>query len=303
MRTLAIKLNRKVEYYQWIENSKSETRDKIGGGQETVTTYTYESKWVDKPVKSSEFKDPEYKNLNFVLTTIEEKDQLADNVTFGAYTLPEFIKRSISGNVPADVQMTDEQVREWNKALHTSVSVRDSVSLVHSDKNTVYFGQSPNSPRVGDVRITFYKVMPADISLIAKVNGETFEDYKTQNGESFSRVEMGTVSADNMFQNAQDENNMLTWILRIVGLLLVVFGVKSMFSLLPTLFKVLPFLGNIVDAGVGLVCWIFGLAWSLIVIAIAWLVYRPVIGILLLVAAVAGIIFLKSRSKKTVPQS
>ena len=290
VRTLAIKLNRKVEYYQWIENSKSETRDKIGGGQETVTTYTYESKWVDKPVKSSEFKDPEYKNLNFVLTTIEEKDQLADNVTFGAYTLPEFIKRSISGNVPADVQMTNEQVREWNKALHTSVSVRDSVSLVHSDKNTVYFGQSPNSPRVGDVRITFYKVMPADISLIAKVNGETFEDYKTQNGESFSRVEMGTVSADNMFQNAQDENNMLTWILRIVGLLLVVFGV-------------LPFLGNIVDAGVGLVCWIFGLAWSLIVIAIAWLVYRPVIGILLLVAAVAGIIFLKSRSKKTVPQS
>lgn len=303
VRTLAIKLNRKVEYYQWIENSKSETRDKIGGGQETVTTYTYESKWVDKPVKSSEFKDPEYKNLNFVLTTIEEKDQLADNVTFGAYTLPEFIKRSISGNVPADVQMTDEQVREWNKALHTSVSVRDSVSLVHPDKNTVYFGQSPNSPHVGDVRITFYKVMPADISLIAKVNGETFEDYKTQNGESFSRVEMGTVSADNMFQNAQDENNMLTWILRIVGLLLVVFGVKSMFSLLPTLFKVLPFLGNIVDAGVGLVCWIFGLAWSLIVIAIAWLVYRPVIGILLLVAAVAGIIFLKSRSKKTVPQS
>lgn len=303
VRTLAIKLNRKVEYYQWIENSKSETRDKIGGGQETVTTYTYESKWVDKPVKSSEFKDPEYKNLNFVLTTIEEKDLLADNVTFGAYTLPEFIKRSISGNVPADVQMTNEQVREWNKALHTSVSVRDSVSLVHSDKNTVYFGQSPNSPRVGDVRITFYKVMPADISLIAKVNGETFEDYKTQNGESFSRVEMGTVSADNMFQNAQDENNMLTWILRIVGLLLVVFGVKSMFSLLPTLFKVLPFLGNIVDAGVGLVCWIFGLAWSLIVIAIAWLVYRPVIGILLLVAAVAGIIFLKSRSKKTVPQS
>ena len=66
-----------------------------------------------------------------------------------------------------------------------------------------------------------------------------------------------------------DQNNMLMWILRIVGLLLVVFGVKSMFSLLPTLFKVLPFLGNIVDAGVGLVCWIFGLAWSLIVITIA----------------------------------
>ena len=44
--------------------------------------------------------------------------------------------------------------------------------------------------------------------------------------------------------------------------------------------------------------WILGLAWSLIIIAIAWLVFRPIIGISLLVLAIAGIVFLKRRGKK-----
>ena len=55
---------------------------------------------------------------------------------------------------------------------------------------------------------------------------------------------------------------------------------------------------SIVGAGVGLVSWILGLAWSLIIIAIAWLVFRPIIGISLLVLAIAGIVFLKRRGKK-----
>lgn len=38
----AIALRRKVEMYQWQESSRSETRKKLGGGEETVTTYTYE---------------------------------------------------------------------------------------------------------------------------------------------------------------------------------------------------------------------------------------------------------------------
>ena len=36
----AIQLRRRVEYYQWIEESRTETRDRMGGGGERVTTYT-----------------------------------------------------------------------------------------------------------------------------------------------------------------------------------------------------------------------------------------------------------------------
>ena len=289
VRELAIRLDRKVEYYQWVENAQTKEREKIGGGKETTTTYTYEKKWVDKPVNSAEFKDPQYQSANKVLSEVEERNEMAQHVTFGAYTLPE----------PVEVRMTEEQRFTWNERLHMlRPKVNTETSLVHTNANTVYLGLSPNSPQVGDVRVTFTKVPPADISLIAQVDGSTFKVYRAKNGQSFSRVQMGTVGVDEMIEQARSENNMLTWVLRLVGVLLIVIGLKGMFGLLPMLFKVLPFLGSIVDAGVGLVSWILGLAWSFIIIAIAWLVFRPIIGISLLVLAIAGIVFLKRRGKK-----
>ena len=299
VREVAIRLDRKVEYYQWVENAQTKEREKIGGGKETTTTYTYEKKWVDKPVNSAEFKDPQYQSANKVLSEVEERNEMAQHVTFGAYTLPELFVASISGSEPVEVRMTEEQRFTWNERLHMLMpKVNTETSLVHTSANTVYLGLSPNSPQVGDVRVTFTKVPPADISLIAQVDGSTFKAYKAKNGQSFSRVQMGTVGVDEMIEQARSENNMLTWVLRLVGVLLIVIGLKGMFGLLPMLFKVLPFLGSIVDAGVGLVSWIFGLAWSLIIIAIAWLVFRPIIGISLLVLAIAGIVFLKRRGKK-----
>ena len=299
VRELAIRLDRKVEYYQWVENAQTREREKIGGGKETTTTYTYEQKWVDKPVNSAEFKDPQYQSANKVLAEVEERNEMAQHVTFGAYTLPELFVASISGSEPVEVRMTEEQRFTWNERLHMlRPKVNTETSLVHTSANTVYLGLSPNSPQIGDVRVTFTKVPPADISLIAQVDGSTFKVYRAKNGQSFSRVQMGTVGVDEMIEQARSENNMLTWVLRLVGVLLIVIGLKGMFGLLPMLFKVLPFLGSIVDAGVGLVSWIFGLAWSLIIIAIAWLVFRPIIGISLLVLAIAGIVFLKRRGKK-----
>ena len=299
VREQAIKLDRKVEYYQWVEHSQTKKRDKVGGGEETITTYTYEQKWVDKPVNSAEFKDPQYQSANKVLSEVEEREELAQHVTFGAYTLPESLVGSISGSEPVEVRMTEEQRFTWDERLHMlRPKVNTETSLVHTSANTVYLGLSPNSPQVGDVRVTFTKVPPADISLIAQVDGSTFKAYRAKNGQSFSRVQMGTVSADEMILQARSENNLWAWVLRLVGVLLIVIGLKGMFGLLPMLFKVLPFLGSIVDAGVGLVSWILGLAWSFIIIAIAWLVFRPIIGISLLVLAIAGIVFLKRRGKK-----
>ena len=299
VREQAIKLDRKVEYYQWVEHSQKKKRDKVGGGEETITTYTYEQEWVKKPVNSSNFKESRYRNANRVLSQVEERNETAQHVTFGAYTLPESLVGSISGSEPVEVRMTEEQRFTWNERLHMlRPKVNTETSLVHTSVNTAYLGLSPNSPQVGDVRVTFTKVPPADISLIAQVDGSTFKAYRAKNGQSFSRVQMGTVSADEMIEQARSENNMLTWVLRLVGVLLIVIGLKGMFGLLPMLFKVLPFLGSIVDAGVGLVSWILGLAWSFIIIAIAWLVFRPIIGISLLVLAIAGIVFLKRRGKK-----
>ena len=297
----AIAISRRVEYYQNEEHSSTQTKDKIGGGQETITTYTYKEAWVSRPVDSGAFKDPEYKATNFVVTKIEGKSEYAQNVTFGAYKLPSFIIKSISGSLPADVKLTPQELQQWENEVAKSMAglgKKPDAKMVSAQGNEVYFGKSASAPAIGDVRVTLTKILPADISIIAKVIGNTFEPYIASNGKTFSSVSMGTVSAETMFASAHSSNSTFTWVLRFVGVFIVIFGLKSMFGILPALFKVLPFLGNIVGAGVGLVCTIIGIAWSLIIISIAWLFYRPLIAVPMLAVAVAGIWYLKQKGKQ-----
>jgi hypothetical protein len=300
----AVALIRSVEYYQFIENSYTEKRDKVGGGQETITTYRYNEKWVSSPVNSAKFNDPDYKKSNIVLENeIKFQIQRAGNVSFGAYKLPEFIIESIEGNVPADAKINSGALAKWNSreasnARDIGYKTDGASALTHVNGNTVYFGKSPAAPQIGDVRVTLYKIPPADISIIAKVIGVTFEKYIAPNGKTFTSIMMGTVSAETMIESAKKTNSLFTWILRFVGLFLIVFAFKLIFDILPTLFKVLPPLGALVGVGVGLVCSVGGFVWTLAVISLAWLFYRPLVGVPLLIAAGAGIWFLAKKSKE-----
>lgn len=55
----ALRLVRTAEMYQWREETRSETRDRLGGGQETVTTYSYSLAWSAQPIDSSRFRQPQ----------------------------------------------------------------------------------------------------------------------------------------------------------------------------------------------------------------------------------------------------
>lgn len=333
---VAVKLDRKVEYYQWVENSDTKTVDKVGGKQEEVTTYTYKQKWVNKPVNSQDFKDEAYRGKNVAYMTTESESFVAKDVKFGAYQLPENLIRSISGSEPLELSFTDAQIETWNKALNqqkkteeiaepsvqTTAAVADStatdsvkvattavkavtedvVNYVHIDKNVLYLGKNQAAPAIGDMRVTFTKVLPGEASVIAKVKGSSLDSYTAKNGKSLSVLTMGSVDMDQMFQNEHSSNSMWTWIFRLVGMFLVIFGLKGIFNILVTLLKVLPFLSDIVGLGVGLICNVLGFVWSLLVIAIAWLFYRPIVAGGILVVVIAGIIFLVKRGhdkKKT----
>lgn len=307
---VAVKLEREVQYYQWVENKETETRDKIGGGQEEITTYTYQKEWVGAPVDSREFKDPAYQQSNFIVMHLEDKCYVADNVTFGVYRLPKNLIHAIAGNIPVELNFSKEQIENWNKDVKTIFESKASnqtdslakpeAAYVHVNGNVLYFGKQPSSPQIGDMSITFTKVLPGEASVIAEVNGDNLKPFVAKNGKEFSALTMGTASMEEMYQSEHTINKNITWILRIAGLLLVILGLKGIFSILTTLLKVLPFLANIVELGVNLVCGVLGLVWSLLIIALAWLFYRPLIAIVLLVVITALIIFLvkKGKSKK-----
>ena len=298
---VAVRLTRSVEYYQYVEEKHEETHDNVGGSQDKKITYTYKETWTDSPVNSGEFKDPSYQNKNFVFSNVETKESFAENVAFGAYKLNEKQIKSISGDVAQDLNVSSSKVAAWNKAcvaVAKSRGIEASDSMVHVNGNVVYYGVNPNSPQIGDVKVTFTKVLPGAISIIAKVSGNTFTDYTAKNKNKFSRLEMGTKDAAEMFENSRDENSTLTWILRVLGIVLVIVGLRNLFDIVVSLLKVLPPLATVASLGVGLVCGVVGFVWSLLVIAIAWIFYRPVLAIIILAAVGALVYFLVKRSKK-----
>jgi hypothetical protein len=118
---------------------------------------------------------------------------------------------------------------------------------------------------------------------MAVVDGDTFKPFKAKNGKRFQTLVMGAKSGDEIIEAEKEANNMILWFLRILGCLMVIGGLKGIFGFIETILKVVPFIAGIFGWGVGLVCTIIGVAWSLIVIAIAWLFYRPLLGISLLV--------------------
>ena len=338
----AIALRRTVEYYQWVEHAESKSEDKLGGKQVTTTTYTYSKQWVSSPVQSSQFKDPAYQNKNMVLTTIDEAEQYAENVSFGAYKLSESLIHSISSREGLDLAISEDLLAQFDKStqaayerfygvqksiqqqptqqpapqpaipdsirallsdsaravLDSLQAVNDSIvksmanaenkkdlQYVHQASNVLYFGRVPGSPEVGDVRVTFEIVVPAKVTVMAVVDGDSFKPYKAKNGKRFQTLVMGKKSGDEIIDAEKEANNMILWALRILGVMLVIAGLKGIFGFLETILKVVPFIANIFGWGVGIVCTVIGVGWSLIVIALAWLFYRPLLGIGLLVLA------------------
>ena len=168
-----------------------------------------------------------------------------------------------------------------------SISQNNKVDLeyVHQMGNVLYYGRTANAPEVGDVRITFEKVVPAKVTVVSQVEGNTFKPYTASNKKKFQTLRMGKKSIDEIFEEENESNSMWTWVLRIVGILLVISGFKGLFGFLETILKVVPFLANIFAFGVGIICTIVGLVYSLIVIALAWIFYRPVLGIIILLIA------------------
>ena len=298
----ALCIKRDVEYFQWVEHTKTTKKEKIGGATEETTTYTYEKEWVSSPINSADFKDPEYKNRNFVYQKIEEKEILPEKVSFGAYQLPPFIVGSIRGDENATINMDEETKRQWNSAVKAQLGLSDTVSTNYVEvyDNVVYFGPNKNNPNVGDVRVTFtYVPNDRQISIIANVVGNTFTQYvDAKNGKTISSVAMGNVPAEQMFETLKKNNKMITWLVRLLLMLLIIAGFRMMVGLISTVLKVLPFLGKGVGAILGFACTIIGVAWTFLFIAIAWISVRPFLAISLLVVVVALIVWLVMRGKK-----
>lgn len=161
---------------------------------------------------------------------------------------------------------------------------------------------NPGAPQIGDVRIKWTYVpdtMP--VSIVACQTNGTFSPYVAENGYTVDLLQTGTKSKEVMFQAAKDSNTMWTWILRFVGWLMMYMGISMILKPLSVLGDVLPIIGNIIEFGTGIIAFTVASVVALVVIAIAWLAYRPVLGITMLVAAIALVVLIIKKKKAAKP--
>jgi hypothetical protein len=285
-----VRLVRKVEMFQWTEEENSKTETKLGGGEETVTTYTYKKEWHEGTVDSSEFAQPDgHENPQPVL---ESQSFQIDDAGLGDYALTQSILDDVGGGKAYPIPNAQRE------AIIAASPLEQAIKLIGG---VITASANPAAPAIGDLKIAYELVPLHDVSIIAQQSGDSFSPYQTRAGDQLQLVDDGIVAAPAMFKAAADENNIITWIIRAVGLVLLVVGFSLVAGPLGVIADFVPFIGSIVRFGTGVIAWSLGLGIGTLTIALAWLFYRPLLSILILAvgaAVVAGIIYIgKARAK------
>ena len=147
---------------------------------------------------------------------------------------------------------------------------------------------------MGDLRIAFTFAPNGPASFIGRQSGSDISDYQTKSGDRLLMARSGLVSADEMFKVAEDENRAMTWILRLVGVVVMLFGFLLLLLPLSVVADVVPLIGNIVGFGAFLAAVVL----APLLIAFAWLWHQSVISIAVLIVGLAvafGFLTLASR--------
>jgi hypothetical protein len=276
-----ITLSRHVEMYAWVERSESTTEKKVGGGEETTTTYTYSMEWTSFPADSSNFQEPAG-HYNPPLS-YENKTFYVNNATVGVYPV------DVSGmSLPGGGDVPLES---------TSIDYRSGGRL---DGGYLFIGKgwgsSMSNPQVGDIRIS-YTALPdgANVTAFGKLEGGGLAPYLTKKDDRLYHARYGTM--EEAVATLHREHKTTTWILRIVGFLMMWFGLALFFGPINAVLDVLPFLGNVSRTIIGIAMFLVALVLSFVTIVVSMIAHN-IIALLITLAVIIGGVILIARMRK-----
>lgn len=284
-----LRLERKVEMYQWLQSSKTETSTATGGSETQVTTYSYAPGWSGSWQDSSRFKEPQGRS-NPPMRYLAQSS-LASGAKVGAYALDAEALGQLGGAVAQ--RLGDDHVA----AARDTLGGGARVSL---DQGQLYLGRTPEVPAIGDYRIS-YSLIPLDtLSVVGRQHDAGIGRYRTDSGNAILLLERGNRDAKDMFASAQSSNSAMTWVIRLAAIAGLILGFALIFRPLSVLASVLPVLGSVMGFGTGVLAAILGSGLGLVVIALAWFAYRPLVAVLALGLAgllTAGLVLLAKKRK------
>lgn len=262
-----------VEMYQWEETTSSKTTKNLGGSETTETTYNYHKEWSSEEINSQLFRKKNYNNpkMPFQSSSVE-----TTHAKMGSFRITPHILKKLENlsMIPAHIALKHVQ------------------GTYLEDGQWLYQGKDPKSPEVGDIRIRFESLQETDASIIGMQYKNNIISFMSDNQTKHLFVEQSITSANNMIQQEMNDNAFLTWILRLVGFIAMTFGIGLILRPLSVLGDIIPFVGYILETGIGFVSIVIALPLTFLTIAISWFAYRPLLSISLITIIAVFIYFL-----------
>ncbi|MDH5637717.1 MAG: TMEM43 family protein, partial [Nitrospinota bacterium] len=271
----AIKLRRVAEMYQWKETTKK---------KEERTEYYYDKVWSQARLNSSNFHNQVYSNPSSM--RVASEIYKAENVAVGDFRLSTTLVSAISVSEPYPV--TEAMYQQFSDSLRRE-------ALLYS--GGLYLGVSPQTPEIGDIKVKYEVYPEQEVSVVAKQQNGRAVGYTTSNGRVLEVLYSGFKTAEEIFAAEHTKNVILTWVIRGAGILLMYIGLMLSVGQLAKLFSWIPLLGSMVASGIALVAGLLSVSLSFIVISVAWIFYRPTLGIGLLLVAGFLLFVLIKRSR------
>lgn len=294
-----IKLSRLVEMWAWVERSESETTTDVGGKETTTTRYYYETEWTSAPADSSGFKEntPEHAN----------PPMKYDAETF-------YVNDAKVGVYPVDIKTID---------LPSSSPVTlESSSLVYSSKTGAkldsgyifipktrfsYYGSSSGigNPKVGDIRISYSALQNnIDVTAFGMLKDGKLTPFiakkSLKRDAKIYHVREG--SLEEAIEKLGSEHSTKTWLFRILGFMMMWFGLGLLFGPISALLSFLPFLGKVSKTVISIATFFMALVLSVTTILVAMIAHSVValiitIVIVLAIVSLIVVLILKKRDK------
>ncbi len=278
-------IDRNVESYVWVEKSETKSTNNSGGSQTEETTYTYSKAWTDNPQSSSNFKYIEG-HVNPSIIPLEKTQMRVRNATIGIYNID---MQSI--NLPSLEPLV---LSPSNTNLINGASISSSKYIFLSQT-----GGSFENPSLGDQRISYSALTPGFMGTVfGNQVGSNITSFTDEDGHRLFNLFRG--SRGDGIASLHSDFVFWSWIFRLIGFLMMWFGLSLLFGWITMLANILPFLGNVTGFIITAATFITALVLSLTTIIVA-MIFHSLIAVLLAVLIVAGIlVFLAKRRKNKV---
>lgn len=264
VRGLALK--RTVSMYQWVEHEQSQDHN----GQ-TVSTYTYSQEWSPSEVHNSH----------------------GHNNTPMPIKTKQFISAAHCGKL---IMQQGLIAKLGDGAKFPAPNGKALRSGWHRTKDGLYRGSDPAHPAIGDMKVSFSLVPNENVSVVAANHGGTLSSFATSNGTPIELIAAGTQPSSGLFKTAEVENQVLLWVLRLVGFIIMLVGFLLLTSPISQIAGLIPFVGFVLGDIDFLVSLGLAVITSLVTIAVGWATARPGLATMLLII-VAGVVALLLRRR------